>query len=127
MPLNIIDTAGLRTSEDKVEQEGIKRAYSEIEQADVILLVFDAQDKIPDLSILPSGIEALVRNPAVSIIFNGMPLMCIVSFNTSRVVPAISVTIALGTCVNAFNKEDLPAFGLPAIATFLYVIGCGGS
>jgi tRNA modification GTPase len=57
MPLNIIDTAGLRTSEDKVEQEGIKRAYSEIEQADVVLLVFDAQDKMPDLSILPSGIE----------------------------------------------------------------------
>ncbi|CAB5493893.1 tRNA-5-carboxymethylaminomethyl-2-thiouridine(34)synthesis protein MnmE [Bathymodiolus thermophilus thioautotrophic gill symbiont] len=66
MPLNIIDTAGLRTSEDKVEQEGIKRAYSEIEQADVVLLVFDAQDKVPDFSILPSGIEGkpilLIKN-----------------------------------------------------------------
>jgi tRNA modification GTPase len=57
MPLNIIDTAGLHDSEDKVEQEGIKRAHSEIERADVVLMVFDAQDKIPDLSILPSGIE----------------------------------------------------------------------
>jgi tRNA modification GTPase len=57
MPLNIIDTAGLHNSEDKVEQEGIKRAHSEIERADVVLMVFDAQDKIPDLSILPSGIE----------------------------------------------------------------------
>ena len=66
MPLNIIDTAGLHNSEDKVEQEGIKRAYSEIERADVILMVFDAQDKTPDLSILPSGIEGkpiiLIKN-----------------------------------------------------------------
>ena len=57
MPLNIIDTAGLHISEDKVEQEGIKRAYNEIERADVVLLVFDAQDKKPDLSILPKGVD----------------------------------------------------------------------
>ncbi|CAC9436424.1 tRNA-5-carboxymethylaminomethyl-2-thiouridine(34) synthesis protein MnmE [uncultured Gammaproteobacteria bacterium] len=57
MPLNIIDTAGLRASEDKVEQEGIKRAYDEIERADVVLLVFDAQDKTPDLSILADGLD----------------------------------------------------------------------
>jgi len=66
MPLNIIDTAGLHISEDKIEQEGIKRAYSEIERADVVLMVFDAQDKAPDLSILPSGIEGkpiiLIKN-----------------------------------------------------------------
>jgi tRNA modification GTPase len=57
MPLNIIDTAGLHISEDKVEQEGIKRARAEIERADVVLLVFDAQDKTPDLSILPKDID----------------------------------------------------------------------
>ncbi|MEO1918013.1 MAG: tRNA uridine-5-carboxymethylaminomethyl(34) synthesis GTPase MnmE [Candidatus Thioglobus sp.] len=66
MPLNIIDTAGLHVSEDKIEQEGIKRAHSEIERADVVLMVFDAQDKAPDLSILPSGIEGkpiiLIKN-----------------------------------------------------------------
>lgn len=66
MPLNIIDTAGLHISEDKVEQEGIKRAHLEIERADVVLMVFDAQDKAPDLSILPSGIEGkpiiLIKN-----------------------------------------------------------------
>lgn len=57
MPLNIIDTAGLHISNDKIEQEGIKRAYSEIERADVVVVVFDAQDKMPDLSILPEGID----------------------------------------------------------------------
>jgi tRNA modification GTPase len=42
VPVKIIDTAGLRESIDKVEQEGIKRAWKEIENADVVLLLVDA-------------------------------------------------------------------------------------
>ncbi|VAW56327.1 tRNA-5-carboxymethylaminomethyl-2-thiouridine(34)synthesis protein MnmE [hydrothermal vent metagenome] len=44
LPLHIIDTAGLRESEDLIEQEGIKRAWKEIEQADRILLLIDDTD-----------------------------------------------------------------------------------
>lgn len=42
MPLHIIDTAGLRDSDDPVEQEGIRRAWQEIEKADQILFVIDS-------------------------------------------------------------------------------------
>lgn len=42
MPLHIIDTAGLRVSSDIVEQQGISRAWQEIEKADRVLLVVDA-------------------------------------------------------------------------------------
>jgi len=42
MPLHIADTAGLREGADEVEQIGIERAWNEIEQADRILLVVDA-------------------------------------------------------------------------------------
>lgn len=41
MPLHIIDTAGLREQADIVEQEGIKRAWTEIQKADHVLLVID--------------------------------------------------------------------------------------
>lgn len=44
MPIHIIDTAGLRESDDVVEQEGIRRAYSEIANADIILHVSDAAE-----------------------------------------------------------------------------------
>lgn len=44
LPLHVIDTAGLRESSDVVEQEGIRRAWREIEQADRVLLVLDASD-----------------------------------------------------------------------------------
>ncbi len=41
MPLHVIDTAGLRDSDDPVEREGIRRAWAEIEAADRILMVVD--------------------------------------------------------------------------------------
>jgi tRNA modification GTPase len=41
MPLHIIDTAGLRDSDDPVEQEGVRRAWNEIRNADRILLLVD--------------------------------------------------------------------------------------
>ncbi len=41
VPLNIVDTAGLRDTEDEVEQLGVKRAWQEIEKADAILYVID--------------------------------------------------------------------------------------
>ncbi len=44
LPLHIIDTAGLRESEDVVEQEGVKRAKQMIDEADRVLLVVDIND-----------------------------------------------------------------------------------
>ena len=43
LPLHIIDTAGLREGGDPVEQEGIRRAWSEIASADIVLLVTENQ------------------------------------------------------------------------------------
>lgn len=43
LPIHIVDTAGLRDSSDRVEQEGIRRAWSEIERADRLILVVDAR------------------------------------------------------------------------------------
>ncbi len=42
LPLHIIDTAGLRETPDEVEREGVRRAWTEIERADHILLVVDS-------------------------------------------------------------------------------------
>lgn len=61
MLVNIIDTAGIRESDDIVEEEGIKRAKIAIQQADIILLVFE---KTPDLSLITdiTGKIILVQN-----------------------------------------------------------------
>ena len=42
VPVNIVDTAGLRDTRDEVEAIGISRTWQAIERADVLLLVVDA-------------------------------------------------------------------------------------
>ena len=46
VPLHIMDTAGLRTSRDKVELLGIARTHSTLKKADAILLLLDASHGI---------------------------------------------------------------------------------
>ena len=43
IPLHIIDTAGLRETDDEVERIGIERSWKEIERSDVVLLLVDAR------------------------------------------------------------------------------------
>lgn len=43
VPLNVVDTAGLRETQDEVERMGIARTWSEIGKADVVLLLVDAR------------------------------------------------------------------------------------
>lgn len=67
MPLHIIDTAGLREATDEVERIGISRAWTEIEQADRIILMLDSSD--PD----SQNIEK-VRSEFLSKLSNNMPV-----------------------------------------------------
>ncbi len=53
MPLHIVDTAGLRESDDEIELEGIRRAWCEIEKADQLLFLVDANETdCPDLTAI---------------------------------------------------------------------------
>ena len=76
MPLHIIDTAGLRDATDEVERIGISRAWTEIEQADRIILMLDSSDpESADLSTVRS--EFLAKLPTtlpVTIVRNKIDL-----------------------------------------------------
>ncbi len=58
IPLHIIDTAGLRDTDDEVEKIGIERSWREIERADVVLLLVDARSGVGE-----SDREILARLP----------------------------------------------------------------
>ena len=65
LPLHVIDTAGLRNAKDVVEQEGIRRAWNEITQADGILLVIDdtlgiQQEEHEIMARLPKGVPITI-------------------------------------------------------------------
>ena len=63
IPLHIIDTAGLRETDDEVEKIGIARAWREIERADLVLLLVDARSGVGDAeqAILAQLPENLAR------------------------------------------------------------------
>ena len=58
IPLHVIDTAGLRATEDEVERIGIARSWSEIERADVVLHLLDART-----GMTPESVEIATRFP----------------------------------------------------------------
>jgi tRNA modification GTPase len=71
LPLNLIDTAGLRVARDVVEAEGVRRAKTELERADRVLYLVDAAalegrdaaGPVTDLTQLPPGVPVtLVLN-----------------------------------------------------------------
>ena len=65
IPLHIIDTAGLRETDDPVERIGVERTWREIEKADVVLQIVDARAGVTpaDKAVaarLPEGVERVV-------------------------------------------------------------------
>lgn len=65
IPLHVIDTAGLRETDDPVEKIGIERTWREIERADVVLQIVDARTGVTpaDHAIdvrLPAGVTRIV-------------------------------------------------------------------
>lgn len=51
IPVRLIDTAGIRHSEDIVEKEGIRRSEEAIKQADLVLLVLDGSRELQQQDI----------------------------------------------------------------------------
>lgn len=72
MPLHIIDTAGLRDTQDKVEQIGIERAWAEIEQADRVLFMVDGTttDAVDPREIWPEFVDRLPKDIGLTVIRN---------------------------------------------------------
>ena len=64
-PVTLLDTAGIRDSEDPVEQEGIRRARQRASEADLVLWVEDAEDsdrRGRATAVSGAGVTWVIRN-----------------------------------------------------------------
>lgn len=81
IPLHIIDTAGLRDSEDEIERLGIERTWREIERADVVLLLVDARTGVTEadraiLARLPPGLRCITVANKIDLLAARAPERC---------------------------------------------------
>ena len=69
--LNLIDTAGIRKTQDKIEEIGVKRALKLSEEADLIIAIFDASMPLDkeDIDILN-----IIKNKKAIILLNKIDL-----------------------------------------------------
>ncbi|MCW8452249.1 tRNA uridine-5-carboxymethylaminomethyl(34) synthesis GTPase MnmE [Legionella quinlivanii] len=74
LPVHFIDTAGLRESEDIVEQEGIKRAWQAVRQADCVLMIMDISTDHADCTISEEVRANLPQNVPLVKVFNKIDL-----------------------------------------------------
>lgn len=73
-PVHFIDTAGLRESDDIIEQEGIKRAQQQLLKADHVLLVVDEINSETIAELLLKIPESLTKN-SVTLVQNKIDLL----------------------------------------------------
>jgi tRNA modification GTPase len=67
-----IDTAGLRSSIDRIEQMGIERTWEKIHQASIILYVFDAtQDSFDDVISAVSEFKEIAEDKSKKLVLIG--------------------------------------------------------
>jgi len=112
MPLHITDTAGLRPARDPIEQEGVRRAREQIEQADHVLWVFDGQSDPDhmdsDAGMLPAHVPlTYVRN---KIDLTGTPAG--VAHGSSG--PEVAISALTGAGMDALHGYLKAVCGFPA-------------
>jgi tRNA modification GTPase len=114
VPLNIVDTAGLRDTDDVVEQQGVIRAWNEIEKADAILYVVDAskQDDESLEQLWPEYFERFSQQPHNIIsIFNKQDLLKMPIQEIDRGGAAIGVSAKTGDGLLGLKQLILDSVG----------------
>lgn len=74
LPLNLIDTAGLRPTADVIEAEGVRRAINELRRADRVLYILDAAAGTGETVDFSAALAELPPGVPVTLIFNKIDL-----------------------------------------------------
>ena len=103
VPLKLIDTAGIRKTEDKIEEIGVNRAISLSKDADLIIAIFDASKELDeeDYKILD-----IIKGKKSIILLNKKDLGDI-HLESSDIIKALNSTILKISAKNEEGIEEL--------------------
>lgn len=99
IPLEIVDTAGLRESQDIIEQEGIRRAYDELKKADLVLFM-RAVDKEEDIQLLENITATTPKDVPVIHVINKIDLI-------THVIPSEVRDLPIHTQISAQTGQGI--------------------
>ncbi|SEA36253.1 tRNA modification GTPase trmE [Desulfuromusa kysingii] len=110
VPVSLVDTAGLRTSSDIVEIEGIRRTEEKISLADLVLLVVDSSRTPDQLDF--SALESCSGRP-IFVVYTKIDKAIELDFNTFGAFPVYRVSSktaegldSLRHGISSFLKKD---------------------
>lgn len=79
IPLKLIDTAGIRATDDVVEQQGVERSKAVLDSAELLLLMFDASQPLNDAD---RELLRIAQSPKAILILNKVDLPMLTSATT---------------------------------------------
>jgi tRNA modification GTPase len=123
VPLHVADTAGLRESNDEVEQIGVARAWGQIESADAVLFLHDlTRAAAPDYAAADAEILRGLREKLPA----GVPVLDVWNkLDAAGSAPAPAEGIALsaktGAGIEALREQLLAMAGWQAVPEGVYL------
>src|SRR5450755_238076 len=115
MPLHVLDTAGLRTAVDVIEEESIRRAHAEMLRADRVLFVIDVLED-PVGNSYQEERRHLPPDVAVTLVFNKCDLAIGVPIaDTVSGPPRISLSAATGQGIETLRAHLKSCMGYQAL------------
>ena len=116
VPLKIIDTAGIRNSEDRVEKIGVEKAIKIAEYSDIVIAIFDISKKLneEDFEILN-----LIKNKKSIIVLNKNDLENKINIEKIKEVnkPIVEISTKTRDGIDKLYKEISNIFKLNEIAS----------
>ncbi len=100
IPINLIDTAGIRDTNDYIEKIGINKSKEKAQDADLIIAIFDISK---DLEKEDQEVLEIIKNKKSIILLNKVDLEAKISENDKRLTTACKNIIK----VSALNKMGL--------------------
>jgi len=100
IPLNLVDTAGIRDASDEVEKIGVEKSIKQAKDADLIIAIFDSSRDLTDEDL---EILKLIKNKKSIILLNKSDLNAKINENDSRFTDITDNIIK----ISALNKTGI--------------------
>ncbi len=101
----VFDTAGIKKTEDRIEQEGIKRARKHLESADIIVHVFDGSERLQQEDYEIMDVIQNSKQSKVLRIINKYDLHQQIENIENSQIPVLNVSATQGDGIDVLENE----------------------